>query len=234
MRLIEGVISVDGLLSNSEIPVSYERSWIFWIGDEAGFSMNGEVNSDNVRQYAPKGDRPDFTYVRCDERNKVTVWMGICGNGSILGPFFFDRNVEGNAYLAMLNDNNIPQLIELVNNQFHEGHFLLLWWAQDGAPAHQLIAVRNRLLDLFQQRVIALQLAVEWPPRSPDLTSCDYFLWGYLKDKLYRTPPQDINDLRERIRNEANLLRESPAFVRRVVLKMRRRRKRNENSAFWG
>ncbi len=41
-----------------------------------------------------------FTYVtfRRNERNKVTVWMGICGNGSILGPFFFDRNVDGNAY----------------------------------------------------------------------------------------------------------------------------------------
>ena len=123
----------------------------------------------------------------------------------------------------MLNDNIIPQPIELFNNQFHEGHFLRLWWAQDGAPAHQLIAVRNRLLDIFQQRVIALHLPVEWPPRSPDLTPCDYFLWGFLKDKVCRTPPQDINDLRERIRNEANLLRESPALVRRVVLEMRRR-----------
>ena len=195
----------------------------FVIGDEAGFSMNGEVNSHNVRQYAPKGDRPDFTFVRRDERNKVTVWMGICGNGSILGPFFFRANVDGNAYLAMLNDNIIPQLIELFNSQFREGHFLRLWWAQDGAPAHQLIAVRNRLLDTFQQRVIALHLPVEWPPRSPDLTPCDYFLWGYLKDKVYQTPPQDIYDLRERIQNEANLLRENPELVRRVVLEMRRR-----------
>ena len=88
----------------------------------------------------------------------------------------------------MLNDNIIPQLIELFNNQFRKGHFLRLWWAQEGAPAHQLIAVRNRLLDTFQQRVIALYLPVEWLPRSPDLTLCDYFLWRYLKDNVYRTP----------------------------------------------
>ncbi|GBN23572.1 hypothetical protein AVEN_144157-1 [Araneus ventricosus] len=24
-----------------------------------------------------------------------------------------------------------------------------------------------------------------WPPRSPDLTPCDFFLWGYVKDKIY-------------------------------------------------
>ena len=146
--------------------------------------------------------------------------MGICGNGSILGPFFFEGNVNGNAYLNMLNDS-IPQL--MLNNQSRNGHFQRLWWAQDGAPAHQLIAVRNRLLDIFQRRVVALHFPVEWPPRSPDLTPCDYFLWGYLKDKLYRTPPNDINDLRLRITNEAEVLRDNPELVRRVVAEMRRR-----------
>lgn len=193
------------------------------IGDEAAFCMNGEVNSHNVRQYAPRGAPPDFNYERRDERSKITVWMGICGNGALLGPFVFARNVDGNSYLEVLNNNIIPQLIELFDNQFQDGHFQRLWWAQDGAPAHQLIAVRNRLLEVFQNRVIALHLPVEWPPRSPDLTPCDYFLWGYLKDKVYRTPPQNVNDLRNKIQNEANLLRQDPALLRRVFLDMRQR-----------
>ena len=38
-------------------------------------------------------------------------------------------------------------------------------WAQDGAPAHRLVAVRDRLNEVFgQNRVIALQYNVEWPP----------------------------------------------------------------------
>ena len=82
--------------------------------------------------------------------------MGICRNGSVLGPFFFDGNVDGNAYLNMLNESNISQKIENFNRQFQDGHFLRLWWAQDGAPAHQLIAVHNRLLEVFERRVIAL------------------------------------------------------------------------------
>ena len=27
----------------------------------------------------------------------------------------------------------------------------------------------------------------EWPARSPDLTPCDFFLWGWLKEQVYST-----------------------------------------------
>ena len=57
-----------------------------------------------------------------------------------------------------------------------------------GPPAHRLDAVRERLRELFGQHVIALYHNVEWPPRSPDLTPCDFFLWGYLKSKVYTSP----------------------------------------------
>ncbi|GBL91426.1 hypothetical protein AVEN_136925-1 [Araneus ventricosus] len=39
-----------------------------------------------------------------------------------------------------------------------------------------------------------------WPPRSPDLTSCDFFLWGYVKNKVYIPPmPTTLQALQERI-----------------------------------
>jgi hypothetical protein len=31
-----------------------------------------------------------------------------------------------------------------------------------------------------------------WLPWSPDLTPCDFFLWGYVKDRVY-LPPLPIN-----------------------------------------
>ncbi|GBL85749.1 hypothetical protein AVEN_193194-1 [Araneus ventricosus] len=39
-----------------------------------------------------------------------------------------------------------------------------------------------------------------WPPRSPDLTPCDFFLWGYVRDKVY-VPPMSttLQALQERI-----------------------------------
>jgi hypothetical protein len=38
-----------------------------------------------------------------------------------------------------------------------------------------------------------------WPPPSPDLTPLDFFLWGHIKDVVYRTPPTTLFDLKERI-----------------------------------
>ena len=44
------------------------------------------------------------------------------------------------------------------------------------------------------------QVFCKWPPRSPDLTVCDFFLWGYVKDKVYIPPlPQTVDELQERI-----------------------------------
>jgi hypothetical protein len=28
-----------------------------------------------------------------------------------------------------------------------------------------------------------------WPPRHPDLTPCDFFLWGFVKEAVYVRPP---------------------------------------------
>jgi len=39
------------------------------------------------------------------------------------------------------------------------------------------------------------------PPRSPDASPCDFFLWGYVKDQVYVPPlPASIPELKVRIR----------------------------------
>ena len=62
------------------------------------------------------------------------------------------------------------------------------------------------------------------PRRSTvTLTPCDYFLWGYLKDKIFATPPHDIDALRQRIIEEFDALRQQPALISRAVRDMHRR-----------
>ena len=34
---------------------------------------------------------------------------------------------------------------------------------------------------------------------AADITPLDFFLWGYVKDRVYQTPVQDLVTLRERI-----------------------------------
>lgn len=192
------------------------------VGDEAGFTLNGTVNTRNVIQYAPAGHPPPFNYDLNMSRAKVTVWLGLCGNGRVIGPVIFERNITGLMYLQMLNDIVAPELERHFERQ-PGGIFRRLFWVQDGAPAHRLQAVRQRLAEMFGDRVISLHHEVEWPARSPDLTPCDYFLWGYLKGKVYSTPPEDIAQLRARIEAEVAVLRDDPGLVRRAMQDMRRR-----------
>ena len=42
---------------------------------------------------------------------------------------------------------------------------------------------------------------VPWPARSPDLTPCDYFLLGYIKDLVYLQRPDSISELKTKIRD---------------------------------
>ena len=92
----------------------------------------------------------------------------------------------------------------LFQNQFHQNRFQFLWWAQDGAPCHALLAVCARLNQIFGERVLSLRNNTEWSPRSLDLNPCDIFFWGYLKDKFFRTPLESLNVLRQRIITECN------------------------------
>ena len=134
--------------------------------------MNGVVSIWNVREYAPKEEVPEFIYKRNHSREKITAWAGLCGNGTLLGPYIFDGNVNGYYYLKMINNFTFPQLQEHFNNQF-DGVFQHLWWFQDRAPAHRLKVVRHKLHEVFANRVANHE--VEWPPRSFDMTHCDFF-----------------------------------------------------------
>ena len=63
-----------------------------------------------------------------------------------------------------------PELLNHFNNQFWEGMFWDLWWAQDGAPAHRLSEVRDRIYETFgENRVVRMSHDVKRPPCSPGL-----------------------------------------------------------------
>ena len=40
----------------------------------------------------------------------------------------------------------------------------------------------------FTRRLMSKGGDWPWPPRSPDLAICDFFLWGYLKQKIWNVP----------------------------------------------
>ncbi|GFR07922.1 t-complex protein 1 subunit delta [Trichonephila clavata] len=75
----------------------------------------------------------------------------------------------------------------------------------DGARSHRTADVFEVLNEHFSDRIIGLdypshfQGGIEWPPYLPDLNPCDYYLWGYLKSKLWQTSPTNLPELKTAI-----------------------------------
>ena len=181
--------------------------------DESTFTLNGEVNRQNLRYWAPQN--PHWMREHHTQNpQKVNVWAGIVGD-RILGPYFFEGHLTGEIYLNFLRDELLPALAELYPNPTDPDlPHPSLWYQQDGAPPHYARIVRNFLDATFAGHWIGRRGPLEWPARSPDLTPCDYFLWGYLKTRVYTTKPNNVDDLKARIRNEVRRI--TPQMIRNV------------------
>ena len=68
-----------------------------------------------------------------------------------------------------------------------------------GAPAHRGLRMRNFVNTNFPDRWIGWDGPPPCPPWSPDMTSLNIFLWGFVKTRVFRTPVNDIPELRDRI-----------------------------------
>ena len=64
------------------------------------------------------------------------------------------------------------------------------------------IASMRIVRNMFPEHLISRFGDVLWPSRSPDLSTCDVFLWGYLKSRFYTHKPRTLNDLKEAILQE--------------------------------
>ena len=139
---------------------------------------------------------------------KTTVWCAIGKNG-IFGPYFFEdsdgRRVTANSerYIDMLRRRFIPAI-----RRKRAVDMNTVVFQQDGAPPH----CSNRTLEYLRQyfpgdRLISRRTDNPWPPYSPDLTPPDYFLWGYLKARVYQDNPPTIERLKENIKREIRIPR---------------------------
>jgi len=64
----------------------------------------------------------------------------------------------------------------------------------------------------------------EFPPRSPDLTLLDFFLWDYVKEIVYAEEPTTRENMKNRIREACRSI--TPAVLHNVKRAFRRRLER--------
>lgn len=188
--------------------------------DEATFCLHGSVNRQNCRYWAT--ENPHWM-MECHSQvpQKVNVWAGVIEN-RVIGPFFFEENLNGERYLEFLENDLVPCLATLYPDpEDPDIPDNSLWYQQDGAPAHYTRPVRQYLDTVFPGRWIGRRGAIEWPARSPDLTPLDFFLWGYLKSKVYVNRPNNIEELKIRITDEIRLI--EPSVIDNVLQEFQHR-----------
>lgn len=115
-----------------------------------------------------------------------------------LWAFSFDEATATSvSYLDVLQQWLFPQLPKDEPDNFV--------WLQHGAPPRRHNSVRDWLNSVSSNSWIGSQGpndrdSFAWPSRSPDLTRCDFYLWGFIKDNNYMPLlPAGIPDLRNRV-----------------------------------
>lgn len=114
---------------------------ILW-SDEATFNESGSVNRHNMHYWSDRN--PRWTRERNFQvKYKVNVWIGMLG-GRLIGPHFFENNLNSEIYLNFLR-NDLPNYLEEIPLQVRRS----IWFHQDGAPPHNARIVSNYLNTIF-------------------------------------------------------------------------------------
>jgi hypothetical protein len=92
------------------------------------------------------------------------------------------------------------------------------YFQQDGATAHTADIVQDWLKSKFSKKFVNKKM---WPPRSPDLNPCDFYLWGHLKLVVFNPLPKTLDDLKANINREIKKI--SKDVLKSVFLNLEKR-----------
>lgn len=192
---------------------------VIWT-DESTFTRNGMWNRRNSHIWAHSNP---FALQQTGHQTRwsVNVWAGIFKN-RVIGPIFLPERLNGPRYHEFLRTT-----LEEILDEMPVAHFRDAWYQHDGAPPHVTLPVRSWLTGTFGNQWIGRFGPQPWPARSPDLTPLDFFLWGYVKDKVFVTECNTAAEMRDRIINVFATLRaecvQDPTFMPRVHAETLRR-----------
>ena len=164
---------------------------ILWT-DEAIYTRDGVFNCHNSHCYDIQN--PHLGLVnKSQHRFQIMVWGGIMDK-TIIGPYFMRENLTGERYLQFLEEE-LPELLNVIPVERQRNMIFM----QDG--------VRNWLDRNYPRCWIGRLGPIAWPPRSPDLTPMDFFLWGASKEIVYKERIESLEQLMQRIQESFDQIR---------------------------
>jgi hypothetical protein len=172
--------------------------------DDAWFHQSGYVNRHNSR--IGSAENPHTFHKRLLHSLKVKVWCAV-SRRRIIGPIFFSETIT-----AILYQELIMNSISLLKVDEQD-----CWFQQHGATAHAANSTMQMLNDFFGGRIISRNL---WPPRSPDLSPPDFYLWGFLKENVYKNNPHTLEEPKQN--TELGISNVTTETLHRVASNMRK------------
>ena len=135
------------------------------------FFLSGKVKRHNTRI---RGSQNPHVLIEMERDSPIVNVFCAISRRRVFSPFFFmEDSVTGKVYLDMLENWLMPQLAD--------EEALGYIYQQDGAPPHWHKEIREYLNEHLPGRGVGRAAATDntfstWPPRSPDLTVCDFLL----------------------------------------------------------
>lgn len=170
---------------------------LIW-SDETYISSAGIFNRHNEHIWADSNPHSTSTVQR-QGRFGFSVWCALF-DSQVLAYEIYDDNLNGENYHRIINENLIENYLDNIPlAQRRE-----IFFQQDGAPPHQRRAVSDLLNSNFGLNWIGNTGPIRWPPRSPDLSPMDFFLWGHIKNLLYKKSNTTADELRQNFINCLN------------------------------
>ena len=127
------------------------------------------------------------------------------GSGKVFGPYFLpaDVNLNQHGYKRMLSHTVFPDMRRVLCLEFDS-----TIWQQDDVKPHTANMVMDYLDRIFGPNMLALKSrqGEPWATTSPYMSVCYFWLWGYLKEKVYKPLPNSIAQLKQLIIEEINLI----------------------------
>uniref|UniRef100_A0A914DEE7 Tc1-like transposase DDE domain-containing protein n=1 Tax=Acrobeloides nanus TaxID=290746 RepID=A0A914DEE7_9BILA len=161
-----------------------ERIW--FIG-EAIFHTTGRVECHNLIYYQETGS--DFIETINPESpgQCITVWAAINAKG-IIGPYIAAGNADSETYRIFLKKFTYElRQFQRLRAEIYDPFFI-----HNNSPIHE---GTDKMLDQeFSKGWVGPgSKYANWPKLSPDLNPINFFLWGFIKNKVYTEPLEEDN-----------------------------------------
>ncbi|GFW10473.1 uncharacterized protein TNCV_892681 [Trichonephila clavipes] len=108
---------------------------------------------------------------------------------------YFDELLTSESYTEILSG----PLADFLEDEVSLRELSRLSYQHDSAPAHKSAQPCTFLAQTFDTRIVGYGGQQEWPLRSRDLSPLNFFLWGFLKRKVYERESTTKSDLLNKI-----------------------------------